>query len=264
VAASSDQGDSGDRDGGTRTPIWARPHHGKRRATLSREIIVRAALEIADTEGLAAVSIRRVAAALGARTMSLYTYIDSKDDLLDLMADEVAGEVLVDGELPGDWRAAITMIANRERDVALRHAWIVELVNTHGRGVVGPNSLRHLEQSMAALSGLEVSTNDAWRIIGAVDGYMLGCVTQEIREREVVGERGIALSDREALMQPYLQRLIDSGDFVNITPLLKNGIPSISANFERGLSWMLDGIERTYASRGRGAPVNGGAPRTSS
>jgi AcrR family transcriptional regulator len=226
-------------------PIWARPH-SRRRSTLSREAIVEAALKIADAEGIAAVSIRRVAAELGARTMSLYTHIDSKDDLLDLMANEVVGEVLIAEEPPADWRAAISLITRREREVSLRHPWIVDLVNHQSRGVVGPNALRHLEQSVAALAGLRIDVVEAWWIIGVIDDYMLGYVTREIRERAAPRSGVVEIGEHESLMQPYLQQLIDSGEFVTIAPLLKDGIPGAPDNFERGLGWILDGIERAY------------------
>src|SRR4051794_41896312 len=79
---------------------------------LSRDGIVAAALSLADAEGLDAVSIRRVAAALGARPMSLYTHIAAKDDLVDLMADAVVGEVLID-DPPAAWRGALRVMAGR-------------------------------------------------------------------------------------------------------------------------------------------------------
>ena len=85
---------------GTR-PIWVRPEPGTRRARFSREQIAAAALAIADAEGFEAVSMRRIAAQLGAGTMSLYRYISTKDDLVTLMDDALMGESLVpEGELP--------------------------------------------------------------------------------------------------------------------------------------------------------------------
>ena len=139
----------------SRVPVWARDDT-RRRTSLSREAIVAAAVAIADAEGLDAVSIRRVAADLHARAMSLYTYIERKEDLLDLMADEVAAETLVPGELPADWREATLAIARRERQTTLRHPWLVDLVTRRSAlGRVGPNMLRHSEQSIAALAGLD-------------------------------------------------------------------------------------------------------------
>src|SRR2546430_7095161 len=132
-------------------PIWARPDKA-RRPTLTRQAVVDAAIRMADAEGLAAVSIRRVATELGARTMSLYSHVDSKDDLLDLMREQIAGSTVIDGPLPPGWRAATLMIARRERETVLRHPWMIDLIGHAGH--VGPNAPRHVEQALAALAGL--------------------------------------------------------------------------------------------------------------
>src|SRR5258708_16715765 len=93
-------------------PIWARTKDAPRPA-LSRASIVAAAIAIADAEGIDAVSIRRVAAELGTRAMSLYTYIARKEDLLDLMSDEINAELLIEGELPAHWRRAVSQVSRR-------------------------------------------------------------------------------------------------------------------------------------------------------
>lgn len=206
-----------------------------------------AALKIADAEGIAAVSIRRVAAELDARTMSLYSHIGSKSDLLDLMAEEVAGEVLIEGDLPDDWREAVTMIARREREVVQRHPWVVHLDSHRTSVMVGPNALRHLDQSIAALAGLKLDPIDAWRVIVTIDDYMLGYVKREVREREMPRREGFTEAELKSFAQPYIQDLIDSGEFVNATPLLTHGIPGAGDTFEYGLGWLLDGIERQFA-----------------
>ena len=93
-------------------PIWTRPEPAGRAARLGRDDIARAALAIADREGFAAVSMRRLAREVGVGTMSLYHYLRTKDDLLELMDDAVMGELLVPAEeLPDDWREALTAIA---------------------------------------------------------------------------------------------------------------------------------------------------------
>jgi AcrR family transcriptional regulator len=229
-----------------RVPAWAR-RQARRGATLSREAIVEAALRVADAEGLDAVSIRRVAAELGARTMSLYSHIDSKDGLLDLMIEKVLEELLIEDDLPEDWREAVTVIARREREVSVRHPWLVHLANHRSSVTIGPNGLRHLDQSVAALAPLKLDPRDAWRIIAAIDDYMLGYVTREVRERELPRRHGVTAEELRAFTQPYLQELIEGGEFVNVTPLLTDGVPAIGDGFEYGLTWMLDGIERRYA-----------------
>lgn len=219
--------------------MWAR-EDPRRRTTLSREAIVAAAVAIADAEGLDAVSIRRVAADLGARAMSLYTYIERKEDLLDLMADEVAAETLVPGDLPPDWREATLAIARLERQTTLRHPWLVDLVTRRSPlGRVGPNMLRHGEQSIAALAGLTADLTWKWRLMTAVADYSTGVAVREVRERED------ARSGQSELLQPYLRRLAADGDFPHLATMLERGAPAPDDdNFERGLRWLLDGFAR--------------------
>ncbi len=237
-------GPGGEPDGG-RAPIWARPH-GRRASTLSREAIVDAALEIADTEGIDAVSIRRVATALAARAMSLYTYIGSKDDLLDLMADRITGEVLIEDPLPGDWREAITLIARRERERAHRHPWVVDMVNHRSHPAIGPNALRHVDQSVAAVAGLGLGPQDAFRVVAAIDDYVIGSITREARERRVTQGSGVGVTERLAELRPYLEHALAGEELAHVGPVLRGEVDLAEDGFERGLSWLLDGIERAY------------------
>jgi AcrR family transcriptional regulator len=229
----------------SRVPVWAR-EDSRRRTTLSRDAIVAAAVAIADAEGLDAVSIRRVAADLNARAMSLYTYIERKEDLLDLMADEVAAETLVPGELPPDWREATLAIARRERQATLRHPWLVDLVTRRSTlGRVGPNMLRHGDQSIAALAHLDVDPTGKWRLMTAVTDYSTGFAIREIRERDAVR------TGQSELLQPYLRQLVAGGGFPHLAPMLESGPPGPDDdNFERGLCWLLDGFAQELGLTG--------------
>ena len=129
--------------------IWLREEPSARRPTHTRADIAGAALEIADAEGFDAVSMRRVAQKLGAGTMTLYHYVANKDELITLMVDAVMGEVLVpDGELAGDWRAAMEQIAKRSHDAFANHRWTLDRM---GEMRPGPNFMRHFEQSLQAV-----------------------------------------------------------------------------------------------------------------
>jgi AcrR family transcriptional regulator len=219
---------------GAYAPVWVRDQR-PRRPALTREAIVEAAVEIADTEGLEAVSMRRVAAHLGARTMSLYTHIDRKEDLLDLMYDRLVEEILVDDDIfTGDWRAAISEIARKERASLLRHPWFRELVGRRSR--IGPNALRHVEQSLAALDPLNLDPAKAAQVVGAIDHFMLGYVMMEILHPQ----RG-----KSAVELDYIRELAATGDYPRLTPLLDADWPHGGRhNFELGLKWLLDGIEQ--------------------
>lgn len=218
-------------------PVWAR-EKPRRRPTLSRDVIVETALTIADAEGLEAVSIRRVAADLGVRPMSLYTYIDRKEDLLALMRDEVDGEVLIGTDLPSGWREAITAIARRTREVVLRHPWMTDLAAHNA--TLGPNALRHVEESIAALRELDLGPRLTIEVITAVDKYVIGHISFEVANHSL-GAASVA-------EQQYFGALLATGKFPELSRLateILSGVPS-DEEFERGLSWLLDGIAASF------------------
>src|SRR4051812_33820107 len=103
--------------------VWLKDRRTPRRQAPSVERIVRTALVIADQEGLSALSMRRVAADLSSGTASLYRYVASRDELLDLMIDEVHGEAGPPA-LTGDWRLDLTHVAQDVRATLLRHPWL--------------------------------------------------------------------------------------------------------------------------------------------
>src|SRR3954471_20048761 len=122
--------------------VWTRPAPASRRPRFSRSELAATAVRIADTEGFAAVSMRRIATELGAGTMTLYHYVRTKDELLPLVVDAVMAEVVIptdDEPMPTDWRAALTLIAERSRAMAERHPWILDITDDPP---VGPNSVR--------------------------------------------------------------------------------------------------------------------------
>src|ERR671924_315257 len=113
---------------GDASPILARPAPGERKPAHTRERIAQAALKIADEDGFEAVTMRRVAAELGAGTMTLYHYVRNKRELAALMDDAVMGELLVpEEELADDWREGLAQIARRTYQCFLRHPWSFEL-----------------------------------------------------------------------------------------------------------------------------------------
>ena len=151
-----ERGEGGGRQGRAGGPIWARPPREQRgRARPSeprtREEIVHAALAVADDEGFEAVSMRNVAARLGVGTMTLYSYVSSKEDLLDLMFDEVMSELLLPEPLPEDWRGALTAIAQRTRGVWSRHPWMASSIGE--RSGLGPE--QHVLWRGAGIAGRE-------------------------------------------------------------------------------------------------------------
>ena len=164
--------------------VWARDEErssGPR--PLSREAIVAAAIEIADADGLEAVSIRRLATKLDARPMSLYSHIGRKGDLVDLMVDEVmAGAIIPGGPPTDDWREALRQIAQRTRESTRAHPWMIAAA--FHRPFLGPNTLCHIDQSLAAVSQLPLSPERKRAVLLAVDTYTLGFVRWELISSE--------------------------------------------------------------------------------
>jgi AcrR family transcriptional regulator len=238
----------GARERGGRQPIWARDVREPRRARASavtREEIVEAALAVADEAGFDAVSMRNVAERLGVGAMTLYHYVPSKDDLLDLMFDEVMRELLLPEPLPDDWRAAISAVAHRTRDVWLRHPWLASSIGE--RSGFGPNSMRHVEQSLAAVSDLGLEGPEAFIVLAAVDDYTLGHTMRQVAMQASLGRDGVDQDEWRRAMEPYWREMLATGEFPRLARVADNQWELHNdERFELGLQWLLDGIAARY------------------
>jgi AcrR family transcriptional regulator len=212
------------------------------------------ALAIADREGFEAVSMRRIAGELGAGVMSLYRYVRTKDDLVDLMDDAVMGELLVpDGELPTDWREATSVIARRTREAFLRHPWAATSLQ---HAVPGPNALRHSEQSLAAVATTPLGGRDKLELLGIIDDFVLG---HAIRAAQFRARMGIDEDSVQAVIDlgtvelqsgryPHTEALLADADARDVLGDLV-GPEHDLARFERGLSAILDSVDGSRAGR---------------
>jgi AcrR family transcriptional regulator len=237
-------------------PIWARPEPTGRRAPRSREDIADAAIAVADAEGLDAVSMRRVASELGLATMSLYHYVRSKDELLDLMGDGImAGQLVDDADLQRGWRAALTAIAHATRRNFERHPWMAEAMRPRQPTIPGPNATRHVDQSIAAVADLDADLPTKMDIIAVLDDYVIGFVHRMERSLDAEEQAGVATEEWVEAVFEHLRQRIDSGSY----PQLQAALDAHTAEggtledlarmagderrFDRGLQFLLDGIE---------------------
>jgi AcrR family transcriptional regulator len=228
--------------------IWARDEvEAAGPQPLSREAIVAAAIEIADNEGLEAVSIRRLATKLGARPMSLYSHIERKGDLIDLMVDEaMAGAVLPEYPPPDDWREGLRQIAQRTRETARAHPWMIAAA--FRRPFVGPNALRHIDQSLAAVSSLSLAPERKRAVLLAIDTYTLGFVRWEVKAPRPGGEPCVGCPEdgpSAAEVDAYIAVQAASGEYPHLSELggKKMSLSLQAEKFESGLEWLLAGIE---------------------
>ena len=243
-----------DRERATDEPepmVWFRQEPASRKAAHTRADIARAALEIADTEGFDAVSMRRVAQRLGAGTMTLYHYVRNKDELVTLMSDQVMADIVVpEGELSDHWRTALGQIGNRTRDAFAAHHWIFERM---GDASPGPNGMRHFEQSLQAVAGLNLDREQTFEVIGQVDDYVFGYSLREVHERE---EQVHGWSPE---VVDFFKRELATGAYPLISEFFGDGFEaafeeamqfmSDTSRFDRGLARLLDGIEAEFAPK---------------
>lgn len=126
------------------------------RSGVTVRAIVTAALELADAEGLEAVSMRAIAERLKVGTMTLYSHVPGRNELTDLMLDTIDGELYADvdepSRQPGGWRGAMEFIARRHWEVMAAHPWMHDI--NVGRGTLGPNSTLRYEAELRPLDGL--------------------------------------------------------------------------------------------------------------
>lgn len=222
--------------------VWERPEPSERRrpSPLSRQRIVRAAIELADAADLEAVSLRKVAAALDAGPMRLYRYVDTKDELLELMVDAVYAEL--PAPTGSTWDAVLTSIATGIRDAALRHEWFADLLG--GRPRFGPATLAHTEASLTALRATGLGDLDA--LTGALETvniYLVGAVRKEITERRAERATGLDRRQFQHATGPYLTRMFATGNYPALAEWVHDARHRTAAEvFDLGLSYLLDGI----------------------
>ena len=230
--------------------IWERPEPARRRAPvpLTRQRIVQAAITIADNDGLAALSLRKVAAKLKAMPMRLYTYTSTKDGLFELMVDAVYGEIGAADHGRGEWRGALGVIAGRTRRAARKHPWFVDLFG--GRPHQGPNALAYLEACFAALDGVSAfaDIDVAMQAVRTVNAFVVGAVRSEISERRAETQSGLTKKQWQAASAVYMERALSTGQYPMLTRVVREAThPSADAIFEEGLECVLDGIAARLA-----------------
>ncbi|WP_328389474.1 TetR/AcrR family transcriptional regulator [Nocardia sp. NBC_00416] len=219
--------------------VWERPEPPDRPvpAPLSRERIVRAAIRLADADGLAAVSLRKVAAALDVGPMRLYGYIATKEELLDLMVDAIYAEMRPTGD---GWREVLRSLAETTRTVAHQHEWFADLIG--GRPQLGPHALARGEAVVAAMGGVDVDS--VMPVVDAVNAYVVGVVRREITERRAERATGMDKRQWQATFGPYLERTLATGRFPALATVIRDAAHwDADRTFRTGLDFLLDGIE---------------------
>lgn len=208
------------------------------RAPLSRDRVLRAALDLADEAGIESLTMRELGRRLGVEAMSLYNHVHNKDDLLDGLVDLVVGDIdLPSGDV--DWREAMRRRAVSAREAFARHPWASALIDS--RETSGPGRLRYFEWVLGTLRRAGFSVELAVRAFSAVDSYVYGFGRQQLNMSAGEGDatpEEMAEAFRSAIPPdafPYLSEVTEH--------MLRTGYDA-SADFEFGLGLILDGLER--------------------
>jgi AcrR family transcriptional regulator len=226
--------------GGTRT---RRPDGPE----LSRERIVRAAIAIADADGLAGLSMRRAAAELGTPTMSLYRHVSSKDELVLLMVDAVFADHPPPSGAPdevGSWRAGLEAVARIQWDVYRRHRWLAEVLSM-SRPLLMPNGVKHTEWVMRALDPLHLHPGIQLHATVTLSAYVRGIAIN--LEAEEAAERDTGMTSVEWMQarDEAHAEFFEAGPYPTLARLSREA-PEVSLDleslFEFGLFRLLDGF----------------------
>lgn len=234
--------------------LWGvrrRPTRGPR-PRLTVEQIAGQAIELADSEGLEALSMRRLAARLEVTVMSLYTYVPGKAELVDLMMDRVLGDP---GPLPpGGWRERLTAVARREWELSLAHPWLLQV--STARPALGPHALDWYERALGAVDGLGLSEVEMDLVVTVVTDYVHGAARSAVAAARIDQQTGVSDDEWWAAVEPVFTEVWPAGRYPvaeRVGPVVgeRHGarIPPETA-FAFGLDRLLDGLAALLATRG--------------
>jgi DNA-binding transcriptional regulator YhcF (GntR family) len=243
--------------------VVASPTRVSRRPTADRrltlEALVRQGIALADTEGLAAVSMRGVATALGVATMALYRYVPGKEQLLLAMADTV----FADNPLPeplDDWRAEVEQIARFHWEMYRRHPWLAHVISITRPDPL-PHGMYHTDRALRALGSLGLDPSRALHAFLTLFGHVRGLALNLEAEAEAEQETGLTGEEWMEEQDPLMRKVLAGGGYPALAALFEEEIDlDLDSLFEFGLARLLDGIAAMIGSpecaRGRSESAN--------
>jgi AcrR family transcriptional regulator len=196
----------------------------------TREQVVAAAIAVADAEGLDALTMRRLAAELGAGVMSLYTYVRDKDDLVDQMVEQISAY-----QPPAD-SAGLLDLVRWQRELMLRHPWLPTALPN--RQLIGPNTLGHLERGLAALAPTGLPGGAKMEILALLTGFVASYVSHELAQAQA----GVTDPERIAAHVAQLQAAVTTGAYPELAKVLAEDAPAPQPGFDALAQRMINGL----------------------
>ncbi|WP_331716550.1 TetR/AcrR family transcriptional regulator C-terminal domain-containing protein [Micromonospora purpureochromogenes] len=217
----------------------APPRAGRSDPELSRDHLVRTAMALADSDGLAAVSLRRLAADLGVATMALHRHVRGRDELVRLMADSALADALPTAR-PAGWRAQLELLAREQWRVYRRHRWLPHVISM-SRPQLLPRGMAHTEWALRATGGVGLDRETRWYAALTLIAQVRGVATN--LEMQAQAEQDTGLTDEEWIesQEPVFDRLAP-GRYPTLAALSAEGDVDLTLDgiFEFGLRRLLD------------------------
>ncbi|ONI80331.1 TetR family transcriptional regulator [Saccharothrix sp. ALI-22-I] len=170
--------------------VWARQRRAREQPALSQDRIVSEAVRLLDEEGLEALSMRALGTRLGAGATSLYRHVANKDELIELVVDEVYGEMRVGDADPVGWRAVVAECAHSLRAMVLRHPWVASVLGQVGLAQLGPNLMARSEQLLALFRAAGFPPGEADQAMSTLIAYVIGMTTSEAAYLSLLARSG--------------------------------------------------------------------------
>ncbi|MET9290658.1 TetR/AcrR family transcriptional regulator C-terminal domain-containing protein [Streptomyces sp. NPDC003077] len=234
--------------------VWVRQREQR---ALSREQIVSEAVRLLDAEGIDALSMRKLSASLGAGATSLYRHVANKDELIELVIDEVYGELdLAASQEAAHWREDTAAFAQSLRALILRHPWIASVLGEMGMAYLGPNMMRLTDRLLAMFERAGFPLDEADNVVGMLFAYVTGTATSEAAWLTKLARTGVSEQEQVTTLWPAAEAAAQQ------YPRLREGYthhkttdPAATrdANFTYGLARILDGLEARLNRLGTGS-----------
>jgi AcrR family transcriptional regulator len=175
--------------------------------SLSDEQVVTKAVQIADRDGLGGLSMRRLADELGITAMSLYGYVPSKAELLDVMADRAYGEITHRRDPAIPWQARAAALAEQHWALLLSHPWLLQIATS--RPLLGPNMTAFYDAELAAIDGLGLTDIDMDLVVSLLDDFVRGTARGAVEAAEAHARTGISDQQWWQTYGPLLAEVLD-------------------------------------------------------
>ena len=227
------------------TSVWTRPQR-RRKEQLSRERIVAEAIALLDEEGIEALSMRSLGQRLGAGATSLYRHVANKDELIELVVDEVYGEMEIpEVTIPSAWRVAMHITAHSLRETGLRHMWLTHVLGQVGLNYLGPNVVDVTGRGLAILTTAGFDAQEAARLMSTMSSYVIGITSAEAGWLTALRRQGIDEHEWYRTVGPQMARSTADSTLteVYLEHLGKDPAAARLESFVYGLDLILDGVE---------------------